>query len=80
MKLIGVLIVACVVLCAIRALVLGLCLLGALLVIWGAIFRPKETFGLLLFGVIANLVAVCPLASVVVIGTVLVVNAAKLQS
>ena len=61
MKILGVIIAASLILCVLRVAILGLVFVVAGLLLWGVFCRPVETFGLLLFCLIASLVERHPL-------------------
>lgn len=60
MKPLGYVIAFCVICAAIKAVAMALMLGIAFAVVIGACTRPKETFGLLAFGLIANLIQTRP--------------------
>ena len=70
MKFVGYFIGACIVLAIVRATAAALVLCIMLAIVIGAICKPRETFGLLAFLLIANLFAAYPLGCIVVGGLV----------
>jgi hypothetical protein len=73
MKLIGMFIVACVVLSVLQAALSVLVVVGILLLIIGAFYRPAETFGLLLFGAFSTLLQTHPVGCIWLITLMLAV-------
>ena len=61
MKILGVIIAAGLILCVLRVAIVGLMLLMAAMLLWGVFCKPVETFGLLLFCLMASLVERHPL-------------------
>jgi quinol-cytochrome oxidoreductase complex cytochrome b subunit len=68
MKALGYLIGACIVLAVVRTIAAAMILAIVLAVVVGAFTKPRETFGLLGFVLIANLFQAYPLGCLVVIG------------
>ena len=68
MKTVGYLIGACVFLAVVNAAATALMLLTIAAIVIGAIFKPRETLGLLGFFAIANLFAAYPLGCLIVVG------------
>ena len=77
MKALGYLVGACIVLAIARATVAALILGVMLAIVIGAICKPRETFGLLGFLLVANLFAAFPLGCLTVIGLLALVALLK---
>lgn len=60
MKAVAYVIIASLVIAALQYAMIVLLMLGALALLWGAFFRPGETFGLLFLGLLANLLQRMP--------------------
>lgn len=75
MKAIGYLIVACVLLAIIRALAVVLVLMLGLALLVGIITKPRETFGLLAFAMIAGLVQEHPIFSLLLLSITVLTSA-----
>lgn len=67
MRLLGILLTTCVVLAAVQAAAVALSVLLLLALIYGAFTRPRETFGLFGFCLIANLIDRQPLVCVLLV-------------
>ena len=68
MKMLGYVFGACVVLAIARATAAALVLCIMLAIVIGALCKPRETFGLLAFLLLANLFVAYPLGCLVVVG------------
>lgn len=47
--------VACIILSVVRSVVIAVVVALAIMLLWGMFFRPRETFGLLMFGLMMQL-------------------------
>ena len=72
MKVLGYVLLACITLAAVKAAVAALFVLFLLGVVWGCMFRPAETFGLLGFCLLAGVVQDDPWALVALLGLAIV--------
>lgn len=70
MKPLGYIVTLCLICAAVKAVALALALAIILAVVVGACTRPQETFGLLAFALIANLVETHPLPLIATIAAV----------
>ena len=68
MKIVGYLIVACVAMALLQAAAAALAIGLFIVVVVGACVRPRETFGLLAFVLVANLVETRPTVCLAIIG------------
>ena len=55
MKIAGTLFAACIILAILQSVVTALAIALILMLLWGVYFRPQETFGFLMFGLIVQL-------------------------
>ena len=55
MKIAGTLFVACIILGIMQSVAAALAIALILMLVWGAIFRPRETYGFLMFGLMMQL-------------------------
>ena len=72
MKAAGILFTAVVILSIAQSAVAALVIVLLLTLLWGVLFRPRETFGFLMFGVIMNLFEHHAGACIAVIGCLMV--------
>jgi hypothetical protein len=75
MKIVGYILLACLLITLLQSLVIVTALVGLLALLWGACFRTRETFGLLLALLLFGLAAEQPSVFILVIGAVIVLLA-----
>jgi hypothetical protein len=68
MKIVGQILLACILLALLRYVVIAALVLLFTGLLWGALFRPQETFGLLAMLLVSGLVGGHPVACLVVAG------------
>jgi len=77
MKLLGMLLLAGIILSVLQAAISVLVIIGLICLVIGVFVRPAETFGLLAFGVFANLMQSHPVGAIWVISLMLLVVIVK---
>lgn len=70
MRLLFILLIACVALAALKFAVIALAIVLAISFLWGAFAHPAETFGLLLFGLLARAFAEHTVAALATVGMI----------
>lgn len=74
MRLLGYVLLACLLVSVLRAVIIILCVAFAFMLLWGALFRPQETFGLMLLTAFMLTLQTYPLASVGIAIAMLTLN------
>ena len=75
MKIVGQILLACLLVALMQYVVIAAVVVLFLGLLWGALFRPQETFGLLAMLLVSRIVGAHPVACIVVIGGLLALPA-----